>query len=154
MITSSNSGMVHTMAYMRARSCRMRYAGSGATTIRTEVKKLLLLLWSFLLCFQTWGAEDYKLGADSQTQDGVPRGEITKHRFAESKIFPETTRDYWIYTPKQYDASKPACLMVFQDGSTYVSSNGQFRVPVVFDNLIHKKEMPVTVAVFINPGEV
>src|SRR4029079_13801568 len=28
----------------------------------------------------------------------------------------------------------------------------QFRVPVVFDNLIHKKEMPVTVGVFINPG--
>jgi enterochelin esterase-like enzyme len=25
-------------------------------------------------------------------------------------------------------------------------------VPIVFDNLIHKKEMPVTVGIFINPG--
>ncbi|HEY0455481.1 MAG TPA: alpha/beta hydrolase-fold protein, partial [Verrucomicrobiae bacterium] len=61
---------------------------------------------------------------------------------------------YWIYVPKQYDAAKPACLMVFQDGASYVNANGQFRAPIVFDNLIHKKEMPVTIGVFINPGDV
>jgi enterochelin esterase family protein len=44
--------------------------------------------------------------------------------------------------------------MVFQDGGSYVSTNGQFRVPVVFDNLIAKKEMPVTIGIFLNPGEV
>jgi enterochelin esterase family protein len=43
--------------------------------------------------------------------------------------------------------------MVFQDGGGYVKRDGSWRVPVVFDNLIAKKEMPVTVAVFINPGE-
>jgi enterochelin esterase-like enzyme len=116
--------------------------------------KVLLILCTSLLCLHARGAEDYKLGADSLPQEGVPRGEITKYRFTNSKTYPGTVRDYWIYVPKQYEAAKPACLMVFQDGSTYVSSNGQFRVPVVFDNLIHKKEMPVTVAVFINPGEV
>lgn len=42
--------------------------------------------------------------------------------------------------------------MVFQDGGGYVSTNGQYRVPVVFDNLIHRKEMPVTIGIFINPG--
>jgi enterochelin esterase family protein len=43
--------------------------------------------------------------------------------------------------------------MVFQDGgSHYVKEDGQFRTPIVFDNLIHKKEMPVTIGVFINPG--
>ncbi len=37
--------------------------------------------------------------------------------------------------------------MVFQDGAGYLAF-----VPTVFDNLIAKGEMPVTVAVFINPG--
>ena len=44
--------------------------------------------------------------------------------------------------------------MVFQDGGSYVNTNGQFRTTVVFDNLIHKKEMPVTIGIFLNPGEV
>ena len=42
--------------------------------------------------------------------------------------------------------------MVFQDGHTYVNKTGRFRVPIVFDNLIHKNEMPVTIGLFINPG--
>src|SRR5713226_4428086 len=42
--------------------------------------------------------------------------------------------------------------MVFQDGQAYVNKKGDFRVPIVFDNLIHKKEMPVTIGIFINPG--
>ncbi len=99
-------------------------------------------------------AADYKLGPDSQPQEGVPRGEVTKHRLTNSTAFPGTVRDYWIYVPKQYNAAKPACVMVFQDGGSYVNTNGQFRVPVVFDNLISKKEMPVTIGIFLNPGEV
>ncbi len=67
-------------------------------------------------------------------------------------MFPGTERDYWVYVPKQYDGSKPACVMVFQDGGNYVDAKKDFRVPIVFDNLIHKKEMPVTVGIFINPG--
>lgn len=98
-------------------------------------------------------ADDYKLGPDSMPQEGVPRGDVTKHTWT-SKIFPGTVRDYWVYVPKQYDPAKPACVMVFQDGGGYVSTNGSYRVPVVFDNLIHKKEMPVTLGVFINPGVV
>ena len=42
--------------------------------------------------------------------------------------------------------------MVFQDGHAYVADQGQFRVPIVFDNLIYKGEMPVTIGVFIDPG--
>ena len=98
-------------------------------------------------------ADDYKLGPDSQKQAGVPEGKVTKSSWT-SEIFPGTVRDYWVYVPAQYDGNEPACLMVFQDGGAYVSPTGQFRVPVVFDNLIHKKEMPVTVGVFINPGVV
>jgi enterochelin esterase-like enzyme len=96
-------------------------------------------------------ADDYKLGPDSQPQDGVPKGVVTKHSWT-SKIFPGTVRDYWVYVPAQYDAKNPACVMVFQDGGGYVSEKGAFRVPIVFDNLIHKKEMPITIGLFINPG--
>src|SRR5438045_377397 len=96
-------------------------------------------------------AEEYQLGPDSQIQENVPKGVITKHHWV-SKIFDGTERDYWVYVPAQYKAAEPAALMVFQDGSGYVSEKGSYRVPVVFDNLINKKEMPVTIGVFINPG--
>ncbi|MBI3880057.1 MAG: esterase family protein [Verrucomicrobia bacterium] len=97
-------------------------------------------------------AEDYKLGPDSQVQPGVPQGEVKKFTLADSKAFPGTSRDWWIYVPKQYDGKQPACVMFFCDGGGMVSPTGAYRVPVVFDNLIAKKETPVTIGVFINPG--
>lgn len=97
-------------------------------------------------------ADDYKLGPDSKVQEGVPQGEITKHTWTSKTVFPGTVRDYWVYVPAQYDAKKPACVMVFQDGAGYVSKTGPTPTPIVFDNLIHKKEMPVTIGIFINPG--
>ena len=109
---------------------------------------VLVTLGSFLAVH---AADDYKLGPDSREQPGVPQGKVTKHTWT-SKVFPGTVRDYWVYVPAQYDEKKPACIMVFQDGGGYVGEKGQFRVPVVFDNLIHKKEMPVTIGIFINPG--
>lgn len=108
----------------------------------------------FLLAAPFASADDseYKHGPDSQVQD-VPHGKVTKHSWT-SKVFPGTVRDYWIYVPAQYDGSTPASLMVFQDGGAYVNEKGDFRVPVVFDNLIAKKQMPVTIGIFINPGVV
>jgi enterochelin esterase family protein len=94
----------------------------------------------------------YPLGPDSFRHDGVPRGEVTTHVWKESKVFPGTIRRYYVYVPEQYDAQKPAALMVFQDGHAYIDEDGDFRVPVVFDNLIHKDEMPVTIGVFVDPG--
>src|SRR5262245_12717216 len=96
-------------------------------------------------------ADDYTLGPDSQRQEGVPRGQVSKHSWT-SEVFPGTVRDYWVYVPAQYKPDEPACVMVFQDGGNYVNETGQFRVPIVFDNLIHKREMPVTIGIFINPG--
>jgi prolyl oligopeptidase len=78
---------------------------------------------------------------------GVPRGRLTQQKAWESQIYPKTKRDWWVYVPAQYTDSQPACVMVFQDGGGYRGF-----VPTVFDNLISKKEMPVTVAIFINPG--
>jgi enterochelin esterase-like enzyme len=97
---------------------------------------------------------EYKLTADSERQEGVPQGKVTKYHFANSRIFPGTERDYWVYVPAQYDGITPACVMVFQDGGGFQDTGGGYRVPIVFDNLIHKKEMPVTVGVFVNPGVV
>jgi enterochelin esterase-like enzyme len=98
-------------------------------------------------------ADDYKLAPDSMPQDGVPKGKIEKFTW-ESRIFPGTVRECWTYVPAQYDANKPTCLMVFQDGGSYVNATGQFRVPVVFDNLIHQKKIPAMIGIFLNPGNV
>ncbi len=95
------------------------------------------------------GEED--LGPDSQRQEGVPRGTVTEKDFTSTKVYPGTYRKYWLYVPAQYKADKPACVMIFQDGFQYVMDVGA-RVPIVFDNLIHKKEMPVTIAILVNPG--
>jgi enterochelin esterase family protein len=95
---------------------------------------------------------DYTLGVDSMPQDGVPRGTVEKRTWNESTIYPGTTRDYWVYVPAQYDEAEPTPVMVFLDGADYVHAEGEVRVPTVFDNLIHKGEMPVTIGVFVNPG--
>jgi enterochelin esterase-like enzyme len=111
-------------------------------------------------------ADDYTFGPDSVPQPDVPKGKVTPFKWNTSKVFEGTERDCWLYVPAQYDGKAPACVMVFQDGAGYVHVEGtgyvppleeqkakaQHRAPVVFDNLIHKKEMPVTVGVFINPG--
>ncbi len=97
--------------------------------------------------FSSRAADDYQPGPDSKPQEGVPKGEVLKFTFANSKIFPGTTREYSIYIPKQYDPATPACVHVNQDGV-------QFLAPVVFDNLIAKKEMPVAIGVFVTPGRV
>ncbi|MBM3756683.1 MAG: gluconolactonase [Acidobacteria bacterium] len=109
----------------------------------------------FLLCCFAigLGAEEYVLGPDSHRQPGVPQGKVSKHEWT-SKIYPGTVRDYWVYVPAQYKADKPACTMVFQDGVSFVNETGAFRATIVFDNLIHKGDMPVTIGVFINPGVV
>jgi len=90
---------------------------------------------------------DFPLTEDSKPHDNVPKGELIKFEFAQSKIFPGTTREVTIYVPKQYDGTKPACVFVNQDGV-------QWNAPVVFDNLIARGEMPVTIGVFARPGVV
>src|SRR3712207_5154451 len=95
----------------------------------------------------------YRHGPDSQRQAGVPRGSVT-HVQHLSTLFPGARRDYGVYVPQQYDPATPAAVMVFQDGHAYLNEDGWFRVPIVFDNLIHAGAMPVTVGIFINPGHV
>jgi gluconolactonase len=109
-----------------------------------------VLSLSFVASVRTQTAQttpQYPAGPDSKLQPGVPKGEVLKFSFDHSEIFPGTYRDYWVYVPAQYTPDKPACVYVDQDGV-------QFEGPTVLDNLIYKKEIPVTIAVFVMHGRV
>ncbi len=94
---------------------------------------------------------EYQLGPDSQRQPDVPVGQVTEFTW-KSQIFPGTIRRYYVYVPRQYDANVPTPLMVFQDGHAYLDPNGQMRAPIVMDNLIHRKEIPTMIGLFVDPG--
>jgi len=98
------------------------------------------------LCAQA-PAENYPVDSASIEHKGVPKGEVMKFIFDHSTIFPGTWREYWVYVPAQYRPDKPACVYVNQDGI-------QWKAPTVFDNLIYRNEMPVTIGVFVTPGRV
>ncbi len=94
----------------------------------------------------------YRLGPDSLPQDGVPKGQIRGPFTLPSNVYPGTQHTYWVYVPAQYDAAVPASLMVFQDGQAFKDENGDLRTGNVMDNLIYRREIPVMIGVFINPG--
>jgi predicted alpha/beta superfamily hydrolase len=110
--------------------------------IPTALAPLLLVATALL----SWGEPDsYVPGPDSLPQAGVPKGELIKFDFAQSKVFPGTNRHVAVYVPRQYDPAKPACVYVDQDGI-------QFNAPTVLDNLIACGELPVIIGVFVTPG--
>ena len=116
------------------------------------VRVALLILLVLPLSAQE---ESYPRDPASIRRDDIPAGTLTRHAFSASKIFPGTHRDYWVYVPAQYKSATPACLMVFQDGRSYVGKpDTAGYVPTIFDNLIHAGDMPVTIGLFINPGVV
>lgn len=143
------SGLTYHKPVVRFIPCRLPLGAGPAYSASVRFHPALFALT--LLALPLHAADDYTLGPDSQPQS-VPRGEVRQATFTASKIFPGTTRDYFVYVPKQYDPSKPASLMVFFDGQNFIKSDGQFRVPVVFDNLIAQQQMPVTIAIGVTPG--
>lgn len=94
----------------------------------------------------------YSLGPDSQQHDGVPKGQIQEFTLADSKIFPGFEHKWWLYVPAQYSDRQPVPLMVFLDGNWFMKREGHWRAPVVLDNLLARKEVPVMAAAFIDPG--
>jgi len=94
----------------------------------------------------------YRLGPDSMAQEGVPKGEVRGPFVIPSQAYPGTQHTYWVYVPAQYDPKVPASLMVFQDGQAFKDENGEVRAQNVMDNLIYRREIPVMIGVFINPG--
>jgi gluconolactonase len=95
-------------------------------------------------------AQSYSLGPDSQPQDGVPKGMVTKHVLAAGVFYPGTPHNYALYVPAQYDAKKPTAFIVFLDGSVYLGDG--ICAHVVLDNLIAKHEVPPMIGIFVDPG--
>ena len=94
----------------------------------------------------------YHIGPDSLVQDGVPKGEVRGPFTLPSNAYPGTQHTYWVYVPAQYDPKVPASLMIFQDGQAFKNPDGDLRAQNVMDNLIYRRELPVMIGVFINPG--
>ncbi len=94
----------------------------------------------------------YRLGPDSMPQEGVPKGEIRGPFTLPSKIYVGTQHTYWVYVPAQYDPKIPASLMIYNDGQAFMHAEGDIRAQNVMDNLIYRREIPVMIGVFINPG--
>src|SRR3954466_1481698 len=137
------------MASRRPR--RYLHHSLGGTSMITRLLALTLVAFS-CVCANAQEKkpspdDQYVPGPDSKAQAGVPKGVVTKYEWKESKVYPGTVRNYWVYVPQQYDGKTPACVFVCQGGILY-------NAPAVFDNLIHRGEMPVTIGIFIQPGDV
>lgn len=94
----------------------------------------------------------YQLGPDSFPREGVARGDVRGPYTLPSQAYPGTQHTYWVYVPAQYDPNVAASLMIFNDGQAFKNMEGDLRAPNVLDNLIDRRELPVMLAVFINPG--
>ncbi|MBK5290271.1 MAG: esterase family protein [Acidobacteriia bacterium] len=94
----------------------------------------------------------YKLAPDAIAQKGVPVGRIKGPFKLPSDAYPGTQHTYWVYVPAQYDPAVPASLMIYNDGQAFMAPHGDIRAQLVMDNLIYRREIPVMIGVFINPG--
>lgn len=106
--------------------------------------------WKFLVGEQSRGGgelEVYTAPPESKKQAGVPEGKLLSMPVWRGSVYPGTVRNWWVYVPAQYDPSKPAAVMIFLDGHSYKNF-----VPTVLDNMIHKGELPVALAIFVSPG--
>ncbi|HXF09575.1 MAG TPA: SMP-30/gluconolactonase/LRE family protein [Desulfuromonadaceae bacterium] len=116
--------------------------------MKSQRNPLLIFLAAILFSPVTLMAvDDYAPGPDSKPQPDVPHGAVVRYTLEDSKIFPGTRRDYWVYVPAEYTPDQPACVYIGQDKMRFNETN-------VFDNLIYRKEMPVTIGVFVEPGVV
>jgi len=131
-----------------------------ATSTRiAPLARVLAALMAMTLCMAGQAAEpearqpgDYPLSADSLSHPGVPHGRLEGPFEFHSRIIDGTVRRYWIYVPAQYDGSAPASLLVFQDGQRATNPQGPLRVQNVLDNLIDRGDIPVTIGLFVTPG--
>lgn len=98
-------------------------------------------------------AGEYALTVDSLPQPGVPKGRLEGPFLFQSQVIENTVRRYWIYVPAQYNGDQAANVLVFQDGQRATNPEGSLRVPQVLENLIHKREIPVTIGIFVTPGQ-
>src|SRR5882724_2295684 len=110
--------------------------------------KIITLVVLYAVALMQVPAQNYPLGQDSEVQPGVPKGVVTRYKLEPGKFYPGTPHNYSIYVPAQYDPARPTALMIFLDGSG-ATGNSQ-RVPVVFDNLIARRELPPMIGIFVD----
>lgn len=84
-------------------------------------------------------------------QESFPTGEIKGPFQWTSDIYPGTVRDYWIYVPQQYDADRPTCSIIVQDGLRRAEG---WNLPRVMDSLIAGEVIPVMIGIFVDHGKV
>ena len=89
--------------------------------------------------------------ANAQQNPPVIAGAIKGPFLWSSKIYPGTQRNYWVYVPKEYNAERPTCVMVVQDGLSRATG---WRLPVILDSMIAAKQIPVMIGIFVDPGTV
>ncbi|MCF2950049.1 esterase family protein [Paraglaciecola aquimarina] len=92
------------------------------------------------------------MAPEQMEQEGVPKGKLNGPFEFHSTILKDTVRRYWVYVPAQYEESKAASVLVFQDGQRATNPKGSLRITTVLDNLIASGDMPTTIGIFITPG--
>lgn len=117
--------------------CFSDFLGCGAIALAQVEQKTL--------------TDQYEIGPDSKPLEGVPKGTVFQAKIT-SAVYDGREFNYQIYVPSQYDGSSEACVMLFQDGNNWVREPGAWHLPVVFDNLIAKGEMPITIGIFVDPS--
>jgi enterochelin esterase-like enzyme len=97
------------------------------------------------------GDAPYHPCPEAHVREGVATGTVTKFAaWQESRIFPGTVRDMWVYVPPVLRGAPR--LAIFNDGAGYLARDGSIRATTVLDNLLANQEIEPTVAIFINPG--
>ena len=129
-----------------------RLANSEVFAAATTLPEGAGFRWSYYIDTTNLGGSDleaYTTPPEGKEIPGVPKGKLTQQPEFHCKTYPGTKRDWWIYVPAQYDASKPACLFLIQDGQW---TRGYW--PTILDNMIANKDIPVSIAVFVTPGTI
>ncbi len=129
-----------------------------------SVCRAILVSLSAVLCVVAEETEftigpDYADAPETKVQDGVPQGRIVEFTMdsKDSRIYKGIAKDrkgtvpyqrkVAVYIPAQYKAGDEVPFIVAQDGLGY-----RRVLPIVLNNLIHEKRVPVMVAVMINSG--
>jgi sugar lactone lactonase YvrE/enterochelin esterase-like enzyme len=89
---------------------------------------------------------NYPPPAEAAWPAGVPRGDFVRFTLSDSRIFPGTDNPITIYVPSAYTGAEPACLYLKLDAIT--------SEPQIFEHLIARHQMPLTIIVGIAPGAI
>ncbi|MBB6627554.1 esterase family protein [Nocardioides sp. KIGAM211] len=94
---------------------------------------------------------EYRLTSDSLPQEGVPAGKYFHFRWTSHTVYPGVTSSVYLYLPHVAEEVNSVNLLVCLDGLDYVGEH--CRATTVLDNLVHRGEIPMTIGLFVNPGE-